>query len=212
MDDMSFNGRSALSYWRMELISCYITTAKKKAYMIDLPAGDGQIDALSGLPDPVFEMRTLTATFKSVERTPQDTIDRLLFELEGRQVPIIAPDNPDYYFVGTPHVQAASNAPGANITITAIVFPWRYYKQETVHNIPASASAVSCLWFNAGARSVVPELIVADANVAISIGSQIYDLPAGSYDMSEFKIPGKSSIAVTVSGGRLTAKYREAIL
>ena len=212
MHDMSFDGKSARNYWALELVKCYISTPKRKQHLLDVPGGDGQIDTMRGLGDPSYEMRTLTVVCRSTESNTRDTIDRILNELVGREVEIIAPDKPNHYMVGEVKMQGAGYRSGAQITLVASVFPWRYARNEIVHTVPAAETALAHVWRNAGSRPVVPELTVHDKNVVISTGGKTFDLPQGTYDLSEIKIPGKSTITVSVSGGTLTARYREAIL
>lgn len=212
MPEMSFDGKSTLTYWGLELVDCYISTPVRKTYPIDIPGGDGQIDAMRGLGDPVYAVRTLTASFKTMERNAQDTVQRLLDELEGREVEIVAPDKPNHYWIGELHIQGAGCRSGADITITATVFPWRYARCEVVHKIPASAEDVRYSWSNSGSRPVVPELTVPGAPVTITMGDKTITLSAGVYDLTSLKIPGGGIITLQISGGPVTARYREAIL
>lgn len=70
MAEMSIDGKSTLTYWGLELEECYVTAPERKTFMLDIPGGNGQIDAMRGLCDPVYAMRTLTAVFKITEPKP----------------------------------------------------------------------------------------------------------------------------------------------
>lgn len=212
MSEMSFDGKASGSYWGLELVECYVSAPRRKTHPIEIPGGDGYIDVMKGIGRPVYDMRALTALFKVGSRNTSDAVQRLLNELEGREVPIVTPDNPNYYWVGDIHVQGAGIRSGSAVTISATVFPWRYARQEVVHNIPASAADVTYTWYNSGARPAVPELTISGDAVKITVGERVIELPAGSYDLSELEIPGEGSLAVKISGGAMIARYREAIL
>lgn len=212
MSDMSFDGKSALSYWGLELIQCLVTAPQRKTYWIDIPAGDGKLDAMRGLGEPVYEMRTLTAVFKIDSIQRQRTVSRILCELEGREVKILSPDDLNFYWFGEPHLKNSGATSVDEITIEATVYPWKYAVNEMTIRVPASASPVTYTWYNGGMRTVVPELEVVDAAVEISVGDFSTIITAGIYNLSEFKIPGNSTISVRISGGSLIARYREARL
>ena len=211
MSDMLFDGKSALSCWGLSLDSCYISAAKRKTYWLDVPAGDGKLDAMRGLGDPVYEMRTLTATFSIPRYRRDDIIAKLQRDFAGREIPIVSPDNTNYYYLGEIRVKGSAVD---EIVIEATVYPWRFAQKETVHTIPATSDAVAYVWYNEGSRAVVPELTVSGSYAKIAVDGNTVTLLAGTYNLSEFRIPGNSSITVTViiSVGTLTARYRETIL
>jgi hypothetical protein len=208
---MCFDGRSSLYYWGMELLECYSTTPRRKTHMIDIPAGDGQQDAMRGLAAPVYEMRTLTAKFKVPQYRFDDLITQLNAELAGREVPIIPPNDHSHYFLGEVRIRGGGAASG-EIVVEATVMPWKYSSRETVCIVSASALPVSYTWYNGGTRSVVPELTVENSAVTVSIDDYTTTIHAGIHDLSELEIPARGEITVTVMGGSMTARYREAIL
>lgn len=179
--------------------------------MVDVLAADGAIDALSGF-EPTYGNRTLTAGF-TVTSGPVDVVrDRLIGDLEGCWVEIILPDNPNYCMTGLVHIAAAGSRPGASLTVTAECLPWRYARQETVHWIPASDVNAQHIWRNGGKRNAVPEILVGDVPVIITVGGAEQILVAGSYLMPSLSIPGGDTITVTARGGAFSVRYREAIL
>lgn len=210
--EMSFDNKAALSYWGMRLIRCAITPPRRKRYLLDILGADGAIDAMRGMGEPTYESRTITAVFQSTEYDPQNTVDRLLNELEGRTVPVVVPDTPNHYMMGEVHVSSGTYQPAGQITITAECLPWRYAKQEIVHNIQASTEVIQYTWRNAGTRLAVPEVTVSDADVTLTYNGENKLLIAGTYLMPDLAIPGRNTITVAVSGGAMTVRYREAIL
>lgn len=208
---MFFDGRSSLYYWEMELLECFISTPRRKTCMIDIPAGDGQMDAMRGLGAPVYEMRTLTAKFQVLRHRFDEITTRLMSELCGREVRIIPPNDLAHFFIGEVRVKGGGAASG-EIVIEATVLPWKFDAIETKCIVPASTTPVSYTWYNGGFRPVVPELIVQDEAVVVSVDNYSTTISKGIHDLSELEIPARGEITVTVMGGALTARYREAIL
>lgn len=209
--EMFFDGRSSLYYWGMDLLECYISTPKRKTCMIDIPAGDGQMDAMRGLGAPIYEMRTMMAKFQVPAHSFDELTTRLMSELCGREIPIIPPNDLTHFFVGEVRLRGGGAASG-EIVIEATVMPWKFDARETKCIVPASTTPVSYTWYNGGFRPVVPELTVEDEAVVVSVGDYTTTIYAGIHDLSELEIPARSKITVTVMGGALTARYREAIL
>lgn len=208
--DMSFNGFSALRYWGLSLKKCTITPPKRKQCLADILCASGSTDLLRGLCEPTYESRTVTAEFEPVGDV-RACIDRLLQELEGQQVPITLPNDCYHYMIGDIHISSAGAYHGDSITITAVCFPWRYLRQKTVHNIPASTRSVAYVLRNSGKRAAVPEVTVtSSATITCNGVSKAY--VSGTYQLPELQIPGKGSLIIAVIGGPVTIQYQEAIL
>ena len=211
--DMSFDGKSALSQYGLSLVSASITPPVRKRYWVDIPGGDGAVDLYEGLGEPAYENRSLTAVFRPVGEF-QQTVERLVNNLEGHTMQITLPNDSQHYMSGCVHIPAAfapSISSCGEITISATCLPWRYSKAETVYQAPKSENAVQHTLRNAGSRSVVPTVIV-EGEAIIEIGTTSSALAAGTYQMTGLRIPGGGSISIKVSGGPVEIRYREAML
>lgn len=209
--EMFFDGKSSLTHFGLDLRECCVSPPVRKRFSIDVPGADGTIDLMRGMGSPLYENRTVTASFVAADANVRAAVDRLLAELEGQTVPIVLPDDADHYMTGEAHISGAGCQPGAKVTITVTCGPWRYAAEEVVHQIPASDDEVKYTWANTGTREAVPEVTVED-ELRIVLGDTSMALSAGTYLLTVLTIPGRGSITVTVSGGAATVRYREAVL
>lgn len=209
--EMYFNGRSALLYYGLLLEQCFLTSAKKKQQLIDIPGADGEHDLLENWGEPTYEGRTLTAYFSICDAVVWNR-QRLVNDLEGRTVPIILPGHPDRYMTGTVHVAAAGAHPGEKICITAQCDPWLYSRRESRYIVPASGTAVPLTLRNNGRKLVVPELEVADSAATITVAGEAITFAPGTHQDGRLAISGGGALSIAVQGGAVTVRYREAVL
>lgn len=202
-----------MSYYGINLLEAAITAPVRKRYLVDIPGGDGSVDLYEGLGQPVYETRTVTAVFQPLSDL-QQTVSKLINDLEGRTVNIVLPEDAQHYMTGYIHIAAAGRSGAMScdkITVTAVCLPWRYSAEEVVHQIQESETAVQYTWNNTGGRDAVPTVKVF-GEVLIEIGASSIALSAGTYQMTTLTIPGNGSISVSISGGPAEVRYREAIL
>ncbi len=166
MSDVSINGKSSRYHYGLELQACYVSAPVRKYYPVDIPCGDSVIDMMQG--EPVYEQRILTMEFSIAEVRAQDTVPRILAELNGRTVDVITPDNPSYYWTGTVRIVSAGRRMGDAVVLECQVFPWRQSNYPTVHKHQSSATQIPFVWRNAGSRVVVPRITVTGAPATIT--------------------------------------------
>lgn len=209
--DMLFNGRSCLRYYGLTLESCYLSAARRKQQLIDIPGADGQLDLLNGWGEPTYRTRTLTAVF-SVTVDRESVIRRLIHDLQGRTVPIVLPGYWTSYMIGTVHIGGVSLRNDSSLNITAECDPWLYSSREKIHTFPASADPVPCQLSNHGRKTVVPEITVTESDAAFTLSGETVVLSPGIHTDARFSVSGGRSLDIAVSGGAVTMKYREAVL
>lgn len=209
--DMAFNGRSCLEYYGLMLEDCCLSAAKRKQQLLDIPGADGAFDLLKNWGEPTYETRTLTARFTATQGARQ-TLRRLVYDLEGKTVPIILPGFPARYMTGTVHISAGSVARSSELLIAAECDPWLYARQERKITVPASETAVNLTLRNSGGRRVVPELTVTGADAVITLAGETLTFAPGTHEDARFAIPGGGTLALTVQGGAVAIQYREAVL
>ena len=209
--DMYFDCLSALRFWGLSLRRCVITPPRKKQSLINILLADGALDLLSGL-EPTYESRTVTAEFDHVGQNLAVTLARLEDELEGRQIQIVLPGDEAFYMVGVVHISSAGVASGSPIVINAVCNPWRYRREITQQNIPATTVQTEVELHNSGRKPAVPELIVQSDVIISGNGVDEKQYVAGTYLLPEYQIPGHSSIWINVKGGPIEIRYQEAML
>lgn len=209
--EMWFGGVSSLRHYGLEMEYCYITSAKRKRHLIDVPAADGDIDAMEGIGEPAYENRTVTALFKMLANAER-TREQIINDMEGKTVEIVLPNDLHHYMVGRIHIAGAGFGIGDDLLITIDCIPWRYARDLVVIPAEASVSEKQHVWWNSGRRLAVPEITVGDVDVTLTVNGETKRLTKGSHLLSDLAIPGFSRINVTASGGAFTVQYREAIL
>lgn len=209
--EMWFGGVSSLRHYGLEMEYCYITSAKRKRHLIDVPAADGDIDAMEGIGEPAYENRTVTALFK-ILADAEETRTRIINDLEGKTVEIVLPNDLLHYMVGRVNIAGAGLKIGDELLITIDCVPWRYARYEVMVSVAASEIEKQYTWWNQGRRLAVPEITVADADVTLTADGETKLLTMGTHLPSDLAIPGFGKRLVTASGGAFTVRYREAIL
>lgn len=201
------------------LTSCNLSAAKRKENLVDKPGGHGHWDLSTVLTDgePVYEARTLTATFEISEYdrlSRESLIDTVIDLWESKTVKIVLPDRADQYLTGVAHVERIYNdhAHGA-IALTAICDPWRYSLGSKSVSLTASTTKKTASITNAGRLSVVPRLeITGTGTVNITFGEESWALTEGSYELPGLRLT-KGEHQLTYSGsGKITIAFREAVL
>ncbi|MBP3413172.1 MAG: hypothetical protein J6K89_07915 [Oscillospiraceae bacterium] len=106
-------------------------TARPRQILQTVPGYDGDLD-LSDLPlgRPAYESRTVKATFecsRGSREERQRIFDRLIAQVNGRQVKISDPDHPKSYFYGRVYITQDFNRPSyGQLQLEAVCDPWRY--------------------------------------------------------------------------------------
>lgn len=209
--EIFFGTKSSLGHYGLSLQSYTLTPPVRKRYLYSVAGANGQTDLLKGMGPPRYEERTLRATFKISGADPQQTVDHLINDLEGETVPIILPNDPGHYLEGDVHITSASIRQGGEVVIVATCLPWRYKRQEVLISIAASDEDVTHTWYNIGKRDAVPELTFAEP-IYITLDGVVSYYEPGTYLMTDLSIPGHGAVSVTIRGGPLTVRYKEAIL
>lgn len=201
--------------WRCILTAKTLTAAEPKTTYVSIDGASGDLDmseALTG--EPVYNNRTVTASFACTEGTYKDReelLRKIRTALHGRKVQIIEPDDPDHYFLGRVKIKEEKNhAAYMEFTIEANCDPWRYAIQETARTVSASGG-IDVVINNHGDKSLCPVLDVT-GRVVLSFMGKTAELTTGSYKVADLKLARGANV-VNVSGtGSVKFAYREALL
>lgn len=194
--------------------------APQKTNLVEKPGGDGSWDLSTALTDGVLRYgdRQLSATLECSEGDRlyrEAKISQMINQLDGMEVNIELPDDPDHYLVGRLKLVKDYNdmAHGA-VSLAATCRPWKYKYKETQVKLTATTTEQTARLVNNGRRVVVPVLTVAGTNASIRIayGSSSLTLTAGTASWPALVLtPGTHELKFSGSGS-LEITYREAIL
>lgn len=195
-----------------------LSDAEQKTEYLDIPGGNGLLDASTVLSDgePVYSSRTLTATFECSEGTRaerEEIISRMVNWLDGWRMNITLPDDPLHYVTGRVHVKRLYNDHAhASVQVDATCDPWRYNIAETAYWLQATPASQIETLINSGRRAVVPTLTITGGDVSVTFGANSWALSAGVYVLPDLYLKSGSA-PLTYSGtGALLVAYREAVL
>lgn len=211
--DTAVDGLLTLTGWEF-------SPAVAQTNYVSVPGRHGQLDLSFALTDgePVYDSRTLTATFETSEGTRlerKERFDTMVNWLDGWSMDIQLPDDDTHYITGRVHVAVEYNdvAHGA-VTVTAVCDPWRYFTEERVVILTAGTEAQTATLVNTGRKSQAPTLTITGdgASVLLAYGSYSWTLSAGVYVLPDLVLV-QGDNALTYSGtGTVEITYREADL
>lgn len=211
--DTAVNGPWTLTGWEL-------SAAVYRSNFVTVPGRDGDLDVSTALTDgvPRYGNRTLKATFECSEGSRlerEDAITTMTNWLDGWQMDIILPDDPDHYISGRVHVERNYNDPAhAAVTVTATCQPWKFNKNEAAVQLTTGTDEQTARLTNYGRRTVVPLLTISGeaASVRLQFGTAIWQLSAGTYQLPDLVLPPGGADLVYSGTGTISLKYREASL
>lgn len=201
--------------WRLTLTAQDVTPPEPKTNYLELDGANGSLDLTEALTGEVtYSDRTVKASFWTSEGTFQErlrVLQSIVNALHGKKVTIIAPDDPEHYFLGRVRVKSqAWDQVHTELTIEAVCDPWRYAIRETERRVDVSG-AEDVVINNEGRKTLSPVLNVTGA-VAITFNGATTQLTDGSYKITDLRLtPGVNVVGVSGSGS-VTFVYREAML
>lgn len=200
------------------LTGLVLSDAEQKTEYLDIPGGNGRLDASTVLSDgePVYSGRTLTATFECSEGTRverEERISHMINWLDGWRMNIVLPDDPLHYLTGRVHVKRLYNDHAhASVQVDATCDPWRYNNAETAYWLQADATTQTLTLINNGRRAVVPTLTITGGDVLVASGANSWALGVGVYALPDLYLRSGSMPLMCSGTGSLLVTYREAVL
>lgn len=200
------------------LTSWQLSAAKRKENLVDKPGGHGVLDLSTVLTDgePVYDARTLTATFESSEGdrlSREAEIDAMVNQLDGWSLRIVLPDRPLRYLTGVVHVERLYNDPAhASVAVEATCEPWRYNDNETEVNLSATSNAQTVDLVNNGRLAVVPLVEITGGDVTLIFGESTWTLSAGGYRLPDMRLTQGAHRLTYRGAGTIRITFREAVL
>ena len=215
--DTAADGLWTLASWKL-------TKGEQVQTFVAVPGRAAPLDLSTYLTDgePYYGNAYLEAVLESSEGERlerKQRIDLMANYLDGQQLRIYLPDDPDRYLVGRVQVYREYNDPAhCAVRVSAVCDPWLYAADETVVALTATEAEQTAHLFNYGRLAVVPTVTVT-GEVRVVYGTSAWALPAGEYHLPELYLtpgqgPGRPGVhSITYSGsGSITITYREAVL
>lgn len=201
--------------WRLTLTAKDVTPAEPKTNYITLDGAHGSLDLTEALTgEVVFNDRTVTASFWTSEGTFNERL-RVLQEIvsatHGRKVRIVEPDDPEHFFLGRVKVKSQKwDQVHMELTLEATCEPWRYAINETERRAELSG-ATDVVIVNHGDKTVTPTITVT-GNTGLTFNGQTVGLNAGTYTVTDLRLPHGPNVISVTGYGTITFRYREASL
>ena len=193
-----------------------LTRPDQQTNLVYLPGRSGPLDLSTALTgEPVYNSRQLTVVLENSDGDRayrEQLIREIIAELDGLQMQIWLPDDPDHYLQGRVRVARDYNdLAHAAVTITATCDPWLYSDTETVVTLTASSTSKTAKLVNNGRKGLIPSFKVA-SSASIKFGNTTWNLSAGTTRLVDLVlVPGSNTITYSGSG-TIQITYREAVL
>lgn len=201
--------------WRLTLTAKDVTPAEPKTNYVELDGANGSLDLTEALTGEVaYRDRTVVASFWTSEGTFAERLQvlrKITTALHGRKVKIIEPDDPDHYFLGRVVIKAqAQSQVHLELSLEATCDPWRYSVNETERLVDVDGE-VDAVIMNHGDKTICPTLVVG-GDVSLTFNGVTTKLSAGSYRITDLRLPHGANVVGLSGSGSVAFVYREASL
>lgn len=185
-----------------------------KTRKIDVEGAHSALDYTDFFGEPTYEDVTHKFQFSTIVPQTQflSLFSAVKNALHGKKMKITLDDDPDFYYVGRPHVSNFTNEKNIGlISIEAECEPFKYKAEKTIITATVADSATVALT-NSRKRAVPEVVITTDSSIRIEFQGNIWDLGSGSFTLPELELV-EGENPVTLSGtGAVTFTYQEGSL
>lgn len=197
-----------------------LSSPEQQTNFVEVPGRrGGLLDLSTALTDgePIYNSRTLKATFESSEGTRlerEDRINTMLNTLDGYSMKITLPDDTTHYMVGRVTVKKNYNDDAhASVEVSAVCEPWRYSTTETKETWYPNEYSVIRTFTVTGRVPVTPRLEVSDVDekgITVKYGGAQWVLPNGTHIIPSivFK-PGENQLTAGKTTGYMSMYFTE---
>lgn len=207
-----FNDIHSYDDLNLILSDSYISPAKPKTNYIDIPGGDGSVDATEANGEVKFYDRDLKYTF-TMHPQDTDTFEEKKTEvsnlLNGKLFKITQDKDEDYYYIGRCEVDDYLSDRNINqIVIIGKVKPYKYKQTETVLKFDLSNTEKTVNITN-GRKSVSPFIECTDDNTEVTFGQATFNLSAGAHKILDIYFKEGNNQLKLSGSGTVTFKFQE---
>lgn len=192
-----------------------ISPPEPQTAYVDVPFRDGPLDFSTALTGGVvkYKNRTVTAEFKTQDRTPDSWKDRyhgFVNYVQGQKFPMIFDYDPEYYYLGRISCDASKDDQIiGTVSISADCDPYKYKLSPTVKEFDVSGSLSVTL---PNDRMPTVPTVTTNTEITVQFGENSIVFPSGTRRAPALLLTeGENRLTLTGSG-HIKFEYQEGAL
>ena len=215
MKGVSFLGYHSYDDLHLLLTGKEIGSPEVKRQTIDIEGADGELDFTDFFGEPKYMNVQHQFSFESI-RPRNEQLSQfadIKNKIHGKKGRIILDDDPSFFYVGRCFVSAYKNENViGRISVECDCEPYKYKAAETVVT-QAIDGVVEVSLTNLRKRAVPLVTIETDTSLNIVFGGvNVWDLAAGTYMLPELELAEGENLITVTGTGRVSFRWREAVL
>lgn len=215
MSGIKFRNKHSADDFGMFMTDFSVSPPEPQTTYVDVPFRDGPLDFSTALTGGIvkYKNRTVTAEFKTQDRTPDSWKDRyhgFVNYVQGQKLPIIFDYDSQYYYLGRISCDASKDDQIiGTVSISADCDPYKYKLSPTVKEFDVSGSLSVTL---PNDRMPTVPMVTTDAEITIQFGESTIVFPAGTRKAPALLLlEGENRLTLTGSG-HIKFEYQEGAL
>ena len=215
MSGIKFRNKHSADDFGMFMTDFSVSPPEPQTTYVDVPFRDGPLDFSTALTGGIvkYKNRTVTAEFKTQDRTPDSWKDRyhgFVNYVQGQKLPIIFDYDSQYYYLGRISCDASKDDQIiGTVSISADCDPYKYKLSPTVKEFDVSGSLSVTL---PNDRMPTVPVVTTDAEITIQFGESTIVFPAGTRKAPALLLlEGENQLTLTGSG-HIKFEYQEGAL
>ena len=192
-----------------------ISPPEPQTAYVDVPFRDGPLDFSTALTGGVvkYKSRTVTAEFKTQDRTPDSWKDRyhgFVNYVQGQKFPMIFDYDPEYYYLGRISCDASKDDQIiGTVSISADCDPYKYKLSPTVREFDVSGSLSVTLQND---RMPTVPTVTTNTEITVQFGENSIVFPSGTRRAPALLLTeGQNTLSLT-GNGHIKFEYQEGAL
>lgn len=201
--------------FEMYMTDFSVSPPEPRTSYVDVPFRDGLLDFSTALTGGIvkYKNRTVTAEFKTQDRTPDSWKDRyhgFVNYVQGQKLQLIFDYDPEYYYLGRISCDVSKDDQViGTVSISADCDPYKYKLSPTVKEFDVSGSLSVTL---PNDRMPTVPMVTTDAEITIQFGESTIVFPAGTRKAPALLLlEGENQLTLTGSG-HIKFEYQEGAL
>lgn len=192
-----------------------ISPPEPQTAYVDVPFRDGPLDFSTALTGGVvkYKNRTVTAEFKTQDRTPDSWKDRyhgFVNYVQGQKFPMIFDYDPEYYYLGRISCDASKDDQIiGTVSISADCDPYKYKLSPTVKEFDVSGSLSVTL---PNDRMPTVPTVTTNTEITVQFGENSIVFPSGTRRAPALLLTEGENRLTLTSSGHIKFEYQEGAL